>query len=91
MEENNQPLIDPQKYPNFWEQMQGFKDFLKDVGQDVAEGNGFLASEEKAQERMNICMECPQFDQNHKRCYLCGCFMEHKIKFKSSSCPAAKW
>lgn len=91
MEENNQPLIDPQKYPNFWEQMEEFRNFLKDVGQDAVAGNGFLVSEEKAQERMNVCMECPQFDPNHKRCYLCGCFMEAKIKFKSSECPAAKW
>ena len=84
-------MIDPQQYPDFWEQMNRFRKFLKDVGQDVSEGNGFLVSEEKAIERMNICNECPQFNKDSKRCYMCGCFMEHKIKFKSSSCPVSKW
>ena len=54
MEENNQPLIDPQKYPNFWEQMQEFRNFLKDVGQDAVAGNGFLVSEEKEIGRAHV-------------------------------------
>jgi hypothetical protein len=84
-------FIDPKKYPDFWEQMKNFKEFAQSVGQDVASGNGLFVSEEKRQYRENICMDCSQFNSESKRCYMCGCFMEHKMKFKSSSCPMMKW
>lgn len=83
--------MNPQEYPDFWEQMKGFTDFLKDVGQDVSEGHGIFVTEEKQKERLETCGQCEHFDQNQRRCYLCGCFMEHKIKFKSSSCPDSRW
>lgn len=92
--DESQPVpgfIDSKKYPNFWEQMKNFKEFAQSVGQGVAEGNGLLISEEKRQQRENVCMECNQFNPESKRCYICGCFMEHKIKFRSSECPLSKW
>lgn len=84
-------FIDPKKYPNFWEQMNNFKSFVKSVGQDVAEGNSLLVSEEKRLKRLEICNSCSQFNKDSMRCYMCGCFMEHKIKFQSSTCPISNW
>lgn len=84
-------FIDKQKYPDFWEQMKNFKEFAKSVGQDVVEGNGILVSEEKIKQRENTCYDCSQFNRDSKRCYLCGCYMEVKWKFKSSSCPISMW
>ena len=84
-------FIDPKKYPDFWEQMKNFKNFAESVGQGVAEGNGLFVSEEKRLQREKLCMECSQFNSESKRCYMCGCFMEQKMKFKASSCPMAKW
>lgn len=92
MEQEDYPgFIDPQKYPNFWEQMKNFKDFAVKVGQDTVKGNSVLVSEETINERLKICGECSQFNAESKRCYLCGCFMEQKVKFTSSSCPVSKW
>jgi hypothetical protein len=93
MDEQN-PLpdfINPKQYPDFWEQMKNFKEFAQSVGQSVAEGNGLLVSEEKRLKRETVCMGCSQFNKESKRCYICGCFMEHKMKFKASECPLSKW
>jgi len=83
--------MNPQEYPDFWEQMKNFTEFLKETGQDVSEGHGIFVTEEKQKERLATCNECEHFDPKQRRCYLCGCFMEHKIKFKSSKCPDSKW
>lgn len=84
-------FIDPKKYPDFWEQMNNFKEFAKSVGQNVVEGNGLMVSEEKRKQREQLCAECSQFNSESKRCYICGCFMEHKVKFEASTCPLSKW
>ena len=52
MKMNQQPF-DPNQYPGFWEQMNNFKDFLKEVGQGVAE-DGTLWSDKTMEERDNI-------------------------------------
>jgi hypothetical protein len=84
-------FIDPQQYPDFWEQINNFKKFASEVGQDVVKGESILCSEEMVQKRLDICNDCSQFNKESKRCYLCGCFMEYKIRFTSSTCPASKW
>jgi hypothetical protein len=84
-------FIDPKEYPDFWEQMKNFKEFAKSVGQDVAEGNGVFVSEQKQTLREQICNDCSQFNKDSKKCYLCGCYMSVKWKFKSASCPISRW
>jgi hypothetical protein len=84
-------FIDPKEYPDFWDQMKNFKEFAKSVGQDVAQGNGILVSEQKVENRKQTCHDCSQFNRDSKRCYLCGCYMEVKWKFKSSECPMSLW
>jgi len=84
-------FINKNQYPDFWEQMKGFQAFAKSVGQSASEGTGILVSKEKIQEREKICMECSKFNKESKRCYLCGCYMEVKWKFKSSECPIKMW
>ena len=83
--------IDPKQYPDFWEQMNNFKEFVKEVGQDAVKGNSILVSEEKKNSRIEICNQCSQFNKSSKKCYVCGCFMEHKVKFQSAKCPVSKW
>lgn len=84
-------FIDPKQYPNFWEQMNNFKEFAKSVGQNAAEGNGIFVSEDKVKTREEICQSCSQFNRESKKCYVCGCFMQVKWKFKASSCPISMW
>jgi hypothetical protein len=84
-------FIDPKEYPDFWEQMKNFKEFAKSVGQGAAEGNGIFVSDEKKIIREKTCYDCSQFNRDNKRCYLCGCYMEVKWKFKKSECPINMW
>lgn len=91
MEDKTPEFIDREKYPDFWEQMKNFQEFAKSVGQGVVEGNGILVSEEKQKKREEICNDCSQFNRDSKRCYLCGCYMEVKWKFKKSECPMNMW
>jgi hypothetical protein len=84
-------LIDEKQYPDFWQQIDNFKKFSQDVGQTVVGNQSVFVSQEESDIRMSTCMECPDFNHEQKRCYLCGCFMEHKVKFTASKCPASKW
>ena len=84
--------MNPNEYPDFWDQMKNFTSFLNDVGQSTKdEGHGIFVSEQTYDKRMEVCVGCEKFDQKQKRCYLCGCFMENKMKFKAAKCPAKKW
>jgi hypothetical protein len=38
-------------------------------------------------ERLETCMECPHLIKKHMRCGLCGCLLEHKAKWKTTTCP----
>ena len=91
MEDKTPEFIDQEKYPDFWEQMKNFQQFAKFVGQNVVDGNEVFVSEEKMKKREEICQDCSQFNRDSKRCYLCGCYMEVKWKFKSAECPISMW
>jgi len=91
MEDKTPEFINPQQYPDFWEQMKGFQQFAQSVGQNVVEGDGIFVSEEKKKKREQICNDCSQFNRESKRCYLCGCYMEVKWKFKAADCPISMW
>jgi hypothetical protein len=91
MTDQTPEFIDPKEYPDFWEQMNNFKEFAKSVGQDAVEGDGIFVSEQKVTDREKICNTCAQFNRDSKRCYLCGCYMKVKWKFKAASCPINMW
>lgn len=45
----------------------------------------------KAQDRLNICKECPELIHLTKQCKQCGCFMIAKTKLENAKCPLGKW
>lgn len=49
------------------------------------------ASEEKAQERMSICLSCPELIKITHQCKKCGCIMNLKTKLENATCPIGKW
>jgi hypothetical protein len=49
------------------------------------------ASEEKANERFEICKSCPELIKLTKQCKNCGCFMALKTKLEKATCPLGKW
>jgi len=51
-------------------------------------------SEEKRQERINICSFCPNktiMFVNEETCNICGCIISEKTKYKDEKCPINKW
>ena len=49
-----------------------------------------FATDEKAEERINICVQCDKFN-DLGLCTECGCVMAAKVKIETSSCPLGKW
>ena len=66
------------------------KNFIKSAAKHVAGGMKNV-TDEKQNERLKICSECPFIVENGSRCGKCGCFLQTKTKWESSSCPIGKW
>ena len=65
-----------------------------------SKGYNWMVSAEKANERLEICRQCPYFKYDKKnpetniadgRCAHCGCFMNTKAHWASAECPMGKW
>jgi len=63
-------------------------------------GKKVLTTTEKAQNRWDICKQCPflLYDKTNPdtllkdgRCTECGCFMNIKVHYESATCPKKKW
>lgn len=80
-----------EQYPTFFEQIKNLSTLAGGVAKDLIDGEEVLVDEEKQKERMSFCNVCEYYDSSLKRCTLCGCFMEAKVKFLRSTCPALKW
>lgn len=52
-------------------------------------GSGLkVAPPEVQAERLAICSACPNWIAGGRRCSLCGCMTDYKIKMASERCPA---
>ena len=58
---------------------------------DFLDPNTQYADEQLANERYNICKNCPMFIKLSKQCKKCGCFMKAKTKLLDASCPIGEW
>ena len=84
-------LLNGNDYPDFWEQIEGFKKFAESVDQGAKEGKGVLVPEEVSKLRLEECGRCDYYDKQQNRCRKCGCYMKVKVKFVNTSCPVGKW
>ena len=84
-------LLNGNDYPDFWEQIEGFKKFAESVDQGAKEGKGILVPEEVSKLRLEECGRCDYYDKQQNRCKKCGCYMKVKVKFVNTSCPVGKW
>lgn len=48
-------------------------------------------SKSKAQERLDICKQCPRLFKPTMTCKECGCFMKVKTHLINATCPLNKW
>ena len=58
---------------------------------DLINPNTEWASEQKSNERFNICKSCPELIKLTSQCKKCGCFMKAKTKLEKAVCPIGKW
>ena len=76
------------------EELNPYQQWKKNLGDarpwDLINPNITLLPKEQAQERYDICKECP-FLLPTKQCSKCGCFMKAKVKLPHAECPEHKW
>ena len=53
--------------------------------------NSKPASAELAEQRMDMCIACPEFIKVTKQCKKCGCVMTAKTRLQAAKCPIGKW
>lgn len=88
LDENNNKLEEKtEKLPSTIEMA---RNFMGSAAKHLANGMK-AASEELQQERLSICEKCPHIVEDGSRCGKCGCFLQTKAKWASSSCPIGKW
>ena len=75
------------KLPSIWQMT---KSFSKDLTKYISEGAPNVSPEDyKA--RLSDCNSCEHIIRERMRCGKCGCLIEHKAKWKTTTCPINKW
>jgi|TARA_R110002020_G_scaffold186895_1_gene385001 hypothetical protein len=72
-----------QKTPNIFNMISSFARELKTY---IAEGAPNVTTEDYV-ERLEACDSCEHLIREKMRCGLCGCLLEHKAKWKTTTCP----
>ncbi len=52
-------------------------------------GYGIIASLEEQIDRLDECVDCPQFKEG--QCLRCGCLVQAKIMLTTEQCPDKRW
>lgn len=81
--------MDNEKELTPWQQ------YKKNLGEtrpwDIIDPAAERATEEEANTRYSICLECPELIKLTKQCRKCSCFMKAKTKLQAAHCPLQKW
>ena len=62
------------------------KTFAGELAKYIKEGAPNV-SNKVYKERLEECNKCPHLIEDSFRCGLCGCLLEHKAKWKTTTCP----
>ena len=71
------------KPPSMWQMA---KNFSKELAKYVAEGAPNV-SQEDYEGRLDACAACPHLLKEKMRCGLCGCMLETKARWRTTTCP----
>ena len=71
------------KPPNMWQMA---KNFSSSLAEYLAKGAPNVTTVQYL-ERLDICNNCPKLIRKSMRCGQCGCLLEHKAKWKTTTCP----
>jgi hypothetical protein len=75
------------KAPSLMDMM---KNFTTDVVAYAKEGAPHV-TKSQYNERLRICGVCPHLKKENMRCGQCGCVVEHKAKWATTTCPDDRW
>ena len=70
--------------------LQMVRNFAAEVTEYAKQGAPNVTEAEYT-ERVQDCDACPHLEREHMRCGLCGCYVEHKAKWQTSTCPDNRW
>ena len=82
-EENQQPKAEEVKPPSM---LTMIKSFARDYKIWAAAGHPATSAADYI-ERLTACKACPHLIEKHMRCGKCGCLVEHKAKWRTTTCP----
>jgi hypothetical protein len=60
--------------------------FARELKTYIANGSPNVSTEDYV-ERLEACNSCEHVKKPQMRCGLCGCLLEHKAKWKTTTCP----
>lgn len=66
------------------------KSFTKAAVSHAADGFANVSSEKKKQ-RQDICNACEFINKDNNTCNQCGCYLDVKTSWRTTSCPIGKW
>lgn len=75
------------KKPSFLQMVKNFAAEVKEYAKQGAPN----VTEAEYTERVQECDACPHLERENMRCGLCGCYVEHKAKWQTSTCPDNRW
>lgn len=79
------------EFPSGIDQLKSITKLIQDVIFDAVKGNDVFVEEETQNNRIGICNSCERFCTQSRRCKECGCFMDSKVSYSTSTCPLSKW
>ena len=81
MSEENEELY--HKPPSIFQML---KSFSSEALKHIANKGRNVSTEDYA-ERLDACNSCEHLIRNSMRCGLCGCLVQHKAKWETTTCP----
>ena len=86
-DENFNKIAEKYKLPKKVEMIKSATKEMVNIFQDKIKKR----SEENQIKILEICSKCEKYIAASNRCGQCGCFLNAKVKFTSSTCPLKKW
>lgn len=83
----------PANYPGLGRQALNLASAAGRIVEAAIKGEPILVPAEVFEARKALCVACPNWDAQQRRCTLCGCKTDAKLRGAQESCPAdpPKW
>lgn len=88
--QESEPIKEEHEQPKLPSLISQAKNFIQSATKHIADG-GTEVDQETLRQRLEICDGCEFLIRDSMRCGACGCFLNAKAKWRTSSCPKNKW